>query len=122
MDGGWWKWALLSPDGVAPSRTVDVSASVNLPLHHKVHKFSSGTGSPGWSRKKGRKTVVVVYDLQKCLTQTWVDFEQNVIEAAIDQWRDSLRSCRLCMLVADTLNTCCEIIVYLYYAVHQNIL
>jgi len=37
-----------------------VSASVNLPLHHKVQKFSSGTGSPGWSRKKGRKPVVVV--------------------------------------------------------------
>jgi len=32
-----------------------------------------------------------IYDLQKCLAQTWVDFEQNVIEAAIDQWRDSLR-------------------------------
>jgi len=39
---------------------VSVSASVNLPLHHKVQKFSSGTGSPGWSRKKGSKTVVVV--------------------------------------------------------------
>jgi len=38
---------------------VSVSASVNLPLHHKVQLFSSGTGSPGWSRKKGRKTVVV---------------------------------------------------------------
>jgi len=37
-----------------------VSASVNLPLHHEVKKFSSGTGSPGWSRKKGRKTDVVV--------------------------------------------------------------
>jgi len=37
-----------------------VSASVNLPLHHKVQKFSSGTGSPGWSRKKGREMVVVV--------------------------------------------------------------
>ena len=36
-----------------------VSASVNLPLHHKVQKFYSGTGSLGWSRKKGRKTVVV---------------------------------------------------------------
>jgi len=43
---------------VAPSQMVSVSASVNLPLHHKVQKFSSGTGSPGWSRKKGRKTVV----------------------------------------------------------------
>jgi len=36
-----------------------------------------------------------IYGLQKCLTQTCVDFEQNVIEAAI---------------------------VLLYYAVHQNIL
>jgi len=46
-----------SPAGVAPSRMVSVSASVNLPLHlhHKVQKFSSGIGSPGWSWKKGRK-------------------------------------------------------------------
>ena len=59
--GGWWKSALVSPDGEAPSQMVSVlSASVNLPLHHKVQKFSSGTGSPGWSRKKGRKTVVMV--------------------------------------------------------------
>ena len=34
--GGWWRWALVCPDGVAPSRMVGVSASVNLPLHHKV--------------------------------------------------------------------------------------
>jgi len=58
--GGWRRWALVSPDGVAPSRMVSVSASVNLPLHHKVQKFSSGTGSPGLSKKKGRKTVVSV--------------------------------------------------------------
>jgi len=59
----WWtvEVALVSPDGVAPNWVVDVSASVNLPLHHKVQKFSSGTGSPGWSRKKGRKTVVVLW-------------------------------------------------------------
>jgi len=55
----WWRWALVSPDEVAPSRVVGVSVSVNLPLHHKVQKFSSSTGLPGWSRKKGRKTVVV---------------------------------------------------------------
>ena len=41
---------------------VGVSASVNPPLHHKVKKLSSGTGSPGWSRKKDRKMVVVVVD------------------------------------------------------------
>jgi len=51
---------LVSLDGVAPSQMVGVSASVNLPLHHKVQKFSSGTGSPGWSRKKGRKMGVAV--------------------------------------------------------------
>jgi len=49
----WWRWALVSPRGLAPSRMIGVSASVNLPLHHKVQKFSSGTGSYGWSRKKG---------------------------------------------------------------------
>jgi len=39
---------------------VGVSASVNLPLHRKVHKFSFCTSSTGWPQKKGRKTVVVV--------------------------------------------------------------
>ena len=58
--GGWWRWALVSPDGVAPSQMVGVSASVNLPLHHKVQKFCSGTGSLGWSRKKGCKTIECV--------------------------------------------------------------
>jgi len=53
------RWALISPDGVVPSRMVGVSASVNLSLHHKVQKFSSGIGSPGWSQKKGCETVVV---------------------------------------------------------------
>jgi len=45
--GGWWRWALVSPDGVdgvAPSQMVGVSACVNLPLYHKVQKFSSGMG------------------------------------------------------------------------------
>ena len=49
---------MVCPVGVAPSRMVAVSASVSLPLHHQVQKFSSGTGSPGWSRKKGRKMIV----------------------------------------------------------------
>jgi len=39
---------------------VGVSASVNLPLLHKVQKFSSGAGLPGWSAKKGHKTIVMV--------------------------------------------------------------
>jgi len=40
-----------------------------------------------------RTKICDIYDLQKCLTQTRVDYEQNAIEADIDQWRDSLRSC-----------------------------
>jgi len=59
LNGVTWWWALDAPDGVVPSRMVGVSASVNLPLHHKVQKFSSGTGSPRWTRKKGCKTIVV---------------------------------------------------------------
>jgi len=58
--GGWCRWALVSPYGVATSQMISVSASVNLPLHYKVQKFSSGTDSPGLSRKKGRKTVVLL--------------------------------------------------------------
>jgi len=53
--GGWWRWALVSLDGVAPSPVVGMPASVNLPLHHEVQKFSSGAGSPGWSRKRAVK-------------------------------------------------------------------
>ena len=45
--GGWRRLALLSTNGVAPSRTVGVFASVNLPLHHKVQKLSSDTDSLG---------------------------------------------------------------------------
>jgi len=61
-----------------------------------------------------RTKICDIYDLQKCMMQTWIDFEQNVIEAATDQ-------SDVYMLMADTLNTCCKI-VYSYYVVHQNIL
>jgi len=69
--GGWWRWALVSADGVAPSRMVGVSAFVNLPLHHKVQKFSSGTGSPGWSWKKGHKMAVAV------VVETWLSLSPH---------------------------------------------
>ena len=67
-----------------------------------------------------RTKICDIYDLQKCLTQTWVDFEQNVIQAAIDQWRDSLRSCM--HAGGGHFEQFCEIIVCLYYVVHENIL
>jgi len=54
-NGGWCRWARVTPDGVAPSRMVGVSASINLPLDDKDQKFSYGTGSPGWSRKRAVK-------------------------------------------------------------------
>ena len=52
--GGWWRWALVSPDGVAPSRMVSVSVSVNLPLHHKVHSLLA-PAHPGGPRKRAVK-------------------------------------------------------------------
>jgi len=45
----------VSPHRVVPSQMVGVSASVKLPLHQKVQKFSSGTGSSGWSGKRAVK-------------------------------------------------------------------
>jgi len=66
-DGGGGHW--LARMDLALSRMDGVSASVNLPLHHKIQKFSSGTGSPGWSQKKGRKTVVVC-DVTMFLSRT----------------------------------------------------
>jgi len=59
-----------SPDGVAPSWLVSVSASVNLPLHHKVQKFSSGTGSPGWSQKRAVKWLCVCVCVIQLILQT----------------------------------------------------
>jgi len=32
-------------------------------------------------------------DVRKRLMQAWFDFEQDIMDAVIDQWRDCLRSC-----------------------------
>jgi len=61
---------------------VDVFASVNLPLHRKVQKFS-GTSSPGWSRKEGRKTVVVVVGGVELLINAWYDNLANCVLYAV---------------------------------------
>jgi len=59
--GGWWRWALV----IVQMEWRPAGWSVCLPLlisrcTIKSRSSSSGTSSPGWSRKKGRKTVVVV--------------------------------------------------------------
>jgi len=58
-------------------------------------------------------------DPQKRLLQTWFDFEQNLLLTSMVRPSEIV-----CVLVADTLklNTCCEIIVHLYYVVQQNIM
>jgi len=58
-------------------------------------------------------------DLQKRLMQTWFDFEQNVnttlrLSNGATVWD------HVCVLVPDTLKTCCKIIVQLHYVVCQN--
>ena len=47
--GGWWRWALVSPDGVTPNRMVCVSVSVNLPFTINSRSFVAPThlGEPG---------------------------------------------------------------------------
>ena len=47
---------MVSPDGVAPSQMVDVSASVNLPLHHiKSRSSLLAAAHPGGPGKRAIK-------------------------------------------------------------------
>jgi len=48
-------WALVSPDGVAPSRMVGVSASVNLPCTIKSRSSLLAPAHPGGPRRKAVK-------------------------------------------------------------------
>jgi len=71
--GGWQRWALVSPDGVAPSRTVGVSASVNLPLHHKVISSLLAPAHPGGPGKTAVKRLWCGGDSsnETCPTLRW---------------------------------------------------
>jgi len=53
--GGWWRWALVSPDGVAPRRMVCVSASVNLPCTIKSRSSLLAPAHPGGPGKRAVK-------------------------------------------------------------------
>jgi len=54
-----------------------------------------------------------VDDLRKCFMQTWFDFDEDIIDGKIDQWRDCLWD-HVYMLMVDTLNTCSEMNVHSY--------
>ena len=69
-------WSVCLPLLISPCT---IKSSVNLSLHHKVQKFSSGTGSPGWSEKKGRKMVVVVVVPRKTDT-----VQQTIMQRLLD--------------------------------------
>jgi len=76
-----------------------VSASVNLPLHHK---FSSGTSSPRWSQKKGRETVVVWCGKRECVC-LFVTFIPDTPVEQVQQ--KSLTSCQLLHFPQTTVTT-----------------
>ena len=59
-------------------------------------------------------------DLQKRLMQTWFDFEQNIIDAAIVQWLDRLRSC--VSAGGGNFERMLLNYVHLHYVVYHNIL
>jgi len=72
---------------------VGVSASINLPLHHKVQKFSSDTGSPGWSRKNGRKMVAVWWWSRPLLRCCWqYSYLLLIIAKIIVQWQSLMET------------------------------
>jgi len=67
--GRGWHW-LVRIEWRPAGWSVCLPLLIKIPLHHKVQKFSSGIGSPGWSRKKGRKmVVVVVVPAQYCIVR-----------------------------------------------------
>jgi len=54
-------------------------------------------------------------DQRKRLMQTWFDFDQDIIDTAIHQWRDHhIWDHVHAVMVVYTLNTCCGINVHLY--------
>ena len=53
--GGWQRWALVSLDGVAPSRMAGVSASVNFPCTMKSRSSLLATAHPGGPGKRAVK-------------------------------------------------------------------
>jgi len=57
-DDGGWHW-LVRMEWRSAGWSVCLPLLI-FPCTIKVQKFSSGTGSPGWYRLKGRKTVVVL--------------------------------------------------------------
>ena len=46
---------MVTPDGVVPSQMVGVSASVNLPVHHKVQSSLLAPTHEGGPRKRAVK-------------------------------------------------------------------
>jgi len=54
-NGGWWRWALLSLDRVAPIRMVGVSANVNLPCTIKSRSSLLAAAHPGGPGKRAVK-------------------------------------------------------------------
>ena len=74
-----------------------MSVSVNLPLHPKVQKFSSGIGSRGWSRKKDRKTVVVcgvvaILDILVVRSLLWAEVQPSPDPSAETVSKSSARA------------------------------
>jgi len=56
VKNGMWRWALVSPDGVVPSRMVGVSASVNLPC---IIKSRSSRLAPAHQGGPGKRAITV---------------------------------------------------------------
>jgi len=83
--GGWWKWALVSPDGVAPSRMVCVSASVLI--FHCVRESRSSLlapAHPGGPRKRAIKRLCVCVSIMYAWHLT--DFQTFTIRQIFQCW------------------------------------
>jgi len=76
-----WQWDITTED----CTKCIVQLHQNGPVHYKICVVMQ--------QCMYKTKIYDISDLQKRLMQTWFDFEQNVIDAAIDQWRNRSRSC-----------------------------
>jgi len=63
-NGGWWRWALVCPDGAAPSRWSVCLPLLIIPCKIKSRNSLLALAHPGGPGKKGRKTIVVLLSSQ----------------------------------------------------------
>jgi len=93
--GRWWRWALVSPDGVVPTRMVGVSASVIFPCTINSRNSFLALAHPGDPRKRAVKRLWCG-DGHVCIGQSIVMFCSCTVNGDIIAYFTCCREMFLC--------------------------